>query len=77
MIHKNNPDLQGFQSLVNIGFWERGARPNFRSFSEKLPSSGPRAALRLSTSYAAQMNEWQKVGSRLEAANDRSWVVTD
>ena len=37
---------------------------------------GKRAGLRLSTSSAIHMNEWQKVESRKEAANDRMWVVT-
>jgi len=36
--------------------------------------AGQPEGLRLSTSSAANMNEWQKVMSRKEAANDRMWV---
>jgi hypothetical protein len=39
---------------------------------EKL--AGQPAGLRLSIPSAANMNGWQKVGSRKEAANDRMWV---
>ena len=44
---------------LTISFWKAG---------------GQRAGLSLSTSCAANMNEWQKVGSEIATANDRMWV---
>jgi hypothetical protein len=58
---------------VNDGFWETASFAVSASFLGKL--AGQPAGLTLSISSTANMNEWQKVGSRKGAANDWMWVL--
>lgn len=48
---------------------------SFAASSSFLGKPAAVAGLRLSVTFSANMNEWQKVGSQKEAANDRMWVT--